>query len=561
MDFTFPRRNATNRSEISVLAIMRRKHRIDKVVLLCFGLFYFGPASSPSMGQNAGLSSVYATPKPEASMEKLVDLIHNLQGQVQELNLQLKAVRSEQQSEREQNAELLSELETLKRQLATVSQVAEPSGSGVTPPSARGGASNSKQEAPLEDRVARIEETQQLTDSKLQDLNQTRVESGSKYRLRLSGIVLLNLFSTRGAVDNQDIPQIAIPRGLTGGAGTFGGTLRQSQIGLDGFGPEIWGAKTSANVKFDFAGGFPNTPNGMTLGIARLRTGVVRFDWESTSLIAGQDSLFLSPMSPTSLASLAVPALAYSGNLWSWAPQLRVEHQFHVSDLSKLLLQGAIMDNLSGDVPKPPSVTNPTINPTAGENSGQPAYAMRVAWTNPLWGEPMTIGVGGYYSRQNWGFSRRVDGWAGTADLSMPMGPVVEFDAEFYRGRALGGLGGGIGQSVLWHGPLLNPATNVYGLDSIGGWAQLRFKLNPRLELNGAFGQDNPYAGELRSLGGNTGFYNSILSRNMTPLANVIYQPRSNIAVSLEYRYLKTYPLDRFPNSANHVNLSVGYIF
>ena len=43
----------------------------------------------------------------------------------------------------------------------------------------------------------------------------------------------------------------------------------------------------------------------------------------------------------------------------------------------------------------------------------------------------MTIGAGGYYSRQNWGFTRRVDGWAGTADLSLPLGNAVEFDAEY----------------------------------------------------------------------------------------------------------------------------------
>ncbi|HXY02653.1 MAG TPA: hypothetical protein VEI49_03700, partial [Terriglobales bacterium] len=327
----------------------------------------------------------------------------------------------------------------------------------------------------------------------------------------------------------------------------------------------------SASVKFDFAGGFTDAPNSITQGIARLRTGLVRFDWDNTSLIAGQDALFLSPLSPTSLASLAVPALAYSGNLWSWAPQVRVEHRMHVTESSKLLLQGAVMDNLSGEVPNAAYATKATAigdpgrgpiqEPTAGENTGQPAYAARIAWTGPLGDQTMTIGAGGYYSRQNWGFGRTIDGWAGTADLAMPLGTVVEFDAEFYRGRALGGLAGGIGQSVLWRGPLLNATTNIYGLDSIGGWAQLKFKLTPKLELNGAFGLDNPYAYELRTLGGNPGYYNGILSKNMTPLANVMYQPRSNVAMSIEYRYLKTYMLDSYANTANRVSLNLGYIF
>ena len=54
--------------------------------------------------------------------------------------------------------------------------------------------------------------------------------------------------------------------GPLGSSGTFGGSLRQSQIGLEAFGPTIAGARTSANVQFDFAGGFPYTPNGVSFG-------------------------------------------------------------------------------------------------------------------------------------------------------------------------------------------------------------------------------------------------------------------------------------------------------
>ena len=75
----------------------------------------------------------------------------------------------------------------------------------------------------------------------------------------------------------------------------MGGTLRQSIIGLETFGPEIWGARTSASVNFDFGGGFPATNNGVNDGLVQLRTAAVRLDWKTTSVIAGQDQLFLSP--------------------------------------------------------------------------------------------------------------------------------------------------------------------------------------------------------------------------------------------------------------------------
>jgi hypothetical protein len=110
------------------------------------------------------------------------------------------------------------------------------------------------------------------------------------------------------------------------------------------------GAKTSANMQFDFAGGFPSTPNGVNFGIARLQTGSLRLDWKQTSVIAGQDSLFISPLSPTSFASLAIPAFAYAGNLWGWTPQIRVEHRFDLGQQT-LKLQGGILDNLDWEPP------------------------------------------------------------------------------------------------------------------------------------------------------------------------------------------------------------------
>ena len=177
-----------------------------------------------------------------------------------------------------------------------------------------------------------------------------------------------------------------------------------------------------------------------------------------------------------------------------------------------------------------------------------------------MFGQDFTVGVGGYYGRQDWGFSRSVDGWAGTADLTLPLGKRFEFTGAFYRGRAVAGLGGGIGQSVLLNGPFINPATTFRGLDSMGGWAQLKFKVKSNFEINGAFGSDNPFAGELRQYNAHT-IYPGSYTRNLSPLVNFIYQIRSDILFSTEYRYLRSTVLDSGSYSANHINLSLGYIF
>jgi hypothetical protein len=73
---------------------------------------------------------------------------------------------------------------------------------------------------------------------------------------------------------------------------------------------------------------------------------------------------------------------------------------------------------------------------------------------------------------------------------------------------------------------------------------------------------DNPYAGDLREYGGDpTSSYPSPLARNQSALVNFLYQPRSDIVFSVEYRRLKTFILDANANTANVVSFSLGYIF
>ena len=527
---------------------------LSKTILVLSILFYALLARLESSGAQS-VATCSPTPPSSAGqtpdLQSVASLLQQLQAQVQTLNAQVQALRAQQEAAQGESAALRKELEATKSQIVALST--PPSAIAPSQPAPAPGTA----QASNDERLSRLEENLQLTEAKVDEQSQTKVESSSKYRIRLTGIVLFNSYINRGSVENQDFPQIATPPSALASSGTFGASLRQSQIGFEAFGPTIAGARTGGEVQFDFAGGFPAAPNGVSFGIMRLRTGTVHFDWEKTSVIAGQDSLFLSPLSPTSIATLAVPALSYAGNLWSWAPQLRVEHRFNLSDKAKLLLQGGILDSLSGETP----LSQYYRYPTWGENSGQPAYATRISWSHALAGENLTFGAGGYYGRQNWGFDRTVDSWAGTLDLLLPLSGRFEFSGEFYRGRALGGLGGGIGQSGLWNAPLINPETVVYGLDSMGGWVQLKFKATSKLQFNGAFGQDNPFANDLREHGGAQNYYQYPLSRNQSELANFLYQPRSDIVLSLEYRRLKTSTLDSNANTANVLNFSVGYIF
>ena len=475
-----------------------------------------------------------------------------LEGQVRELSAALEEMRAEIKEARSEATELKHELKSATDQLHAIQSVtASNPGQAMAAPTSPPPAPASTQVQELDGRTANLEEEQQLLSAKVDDQYQTKVESGSKYRVKLSGMAVFNAFTTRGTTDNFDLPGIAVAQD-PGEPGSFGATLRQSMLGLDVFGPEIAGAKTSGDIRVDFFGGFSRVPDGTTSDLVRLRTAGFRLDWQQTSVVAGQYGPFFSPLSPTSLASLAYPALADSGNLWRWTPEMYVEHRMTLANGSDVTFQGGIMDALTGEVP-PYSAYRIA---QAGESGGQPAYAARIAWGRGPH-EPLSFGAGGYYARQNWG-GHIVDAWAGTADWMLPMSHGFSLTGEFYRGRAIGGLGAAEGQSIVFAGSQLYGAgTRIEGLNSTGGWAQLKFMPAERIEFNGAWGEDfsptPPYYSQS---------YDGLAAgRNQSAFLNTIYHARSNIMFSLEYRRLWTAENDPTRSKANQVSLSAATLF
>jgi hypothetical protein len=410
--------------------------------------------------------------------------------------------------------------------------------------------------APAADVAARVDalaEAHDLLAAKVDDQEQTKVESASKYHVRLSGIALVDLFSTNGAVDDVELPTAALPQPPGDVAGSFGAGVRQSRIGLEVFGPAVGGARTSGEVTFDFFGGFPAARDGLSAPLLRLRTATLGLEWSRTSVAFGQDAPFFSPRSPTSLASTAYPALSSAGNLWTWTPQVRVEHRIAAAGGSTLVVQEGLLDAFTGEVP----AREYSRVATAGERSRVPAQAVRVGWQRDAPERSAAIGGGAYHARQNWAFDRSVDAWAVTTDWQVPLGGHLSWTGELYRGSAIGGLGGGIGDSVVLDGPLASSSTSVRPVASRGGWTQLKVRLSSTVEINSAYGADRasaPQAPETLVLG--------VAGRNASAFTNAIYQARSNVFFSLEYRRLWT-ATTAAPgrHTAGHFSFTTGIVF
>src|SRR5580698_3474469 len=391
----------------------------------CFEWLRWGMLVAVMAGTAVSVAQESTNPPQPASVNppttSVSDSVRELREQVRELQAAVAGMRSDWQQARAETAELRHELDEFRAgaapRTAVLRDAVAKSGNptdilenvlhGSAPQDQEQGQKEDQKEAQKKsEHAASLDEEYQLLSGKVDDQYQTKVESASKYRVRLSGIVLMNLFSNQGSVDNIDLPTLAYatPAGASGGS--FGATLRQSEIGFEAFGPTVAGAKTRADLQLDLAGGFPTEPNGINSGLMRLRTATMRMDWANTSVVVGQDAIFFSPNSPTSFATLAIPALTYAGNLWSWVPQIRVEHKIALGEDSSLLFQGGILDPVTGEAPgiPPGAPAGDSYYRQAGpgEESRQPAYGTRIAWTRNVFGQPLRLGVGGYYNRQDY---------------------------------------------------------------------------------------------------------------------------------------------------------------
>ena len=522
----------TTRLGAGLMLRVLRTTRLAVAVCLCVAPLAAAQSTSSATGSTA------------ANMAQQGNSLEGVGAQIHELRMALDAMREQLAASHNESEELRQELRTVREQLESL----RPSGQAARPPAA---------EPPTRDQLDALAEEQELLRAKVEDQEQSKVESGSKYHVRLSGLALLNVVSTRGAVDNLDLPTMAEPRLPGESGGTFGAGFRQSLLRLEVFGPTFGGARTSGGLTFDFFGGFPITSEGVSSPLVRLRTATLTLDWKNTAIVAGQDVPFFSPRSPTSLASTAHLALSSAGNVWVWTPQLHVEHRIPLSNDSTMMVQWGILDPVTEELPA--EEYNRTA--TAGERTRIPAQAIRVGWQRARNERVVALGAGAYHSKQNWGFGRTVDAWAATTDWDVPLGRWFGLSGELYRGRAIGGLGAGASASVLFDGPATEPGSSLQPVDTAGGWSQLKFKPASRLELNAAFGRDNPFRTRLGRLPAVGSEDEPTVNRNASGLLNAIYQARSNLLFSVEYRRLWTTGLDNATRTADHVSFSTGIVF
>jgi uncharacterized coiled-coil protein SlyX len=418
--------------------------------------------------------------------------------------------------------------------------------------------SSSAESVSLADKVADLSEQQDILKAQVKIHDQSKVESSSKYPVRINGLILFNTFVNDGVVDNLDLPEVAGAPTVGVSNGSVGAGLRQTILGIEGVGPRIGGARTFANVDVDFFAGLAYGNFGTSTGTVRMRTASINMDWKENSLQAGIVGPLISPLSPTSYATVAQPGMAWAGNLWTWAPQISFEHRISLADGSHLGLQLGLWDS-----PGAGSSASQLVRlPTPGELAKQPAYEGRFSYSRGENEHRLKLGLGGYYERQSYSGGISLDSWAATADWLWPISSRFELSGEGYRGRSLGGLGGGVYKDVVIG---TNPITGLPAmqrLNAIGGWTQWKTRFGHMLEANAVIGQDSGFAADFHAVVLPTNTTSQQLrARNEMIVGNMIFRPKTYFILSPEYRRIMTWPINSPVRIANIFTFTIGYEF
>ncbi len=451
-----------------------------------------------------------------------------------------------------------AQLEQSQRELAELrQQLAALRASSSLPATPDAASSSSGGVSDLAAAVAEIRETQAMQATQIATLDQSKVESASKYAVKFSGMILLNTFVNTHRVDSAATPSVALS-----GGGSTGLSARQTLVGIDINGPQLFAAQTHGDLRLDMSASASGSgyTGSYALGLVRLRTAHADLNWNRSHAFFALDRPLISPQTPSSLTAVALPPLAWSGNLWAWNPQAGASFDAFAFSSGSLRAQTALIDTADPPPLFSTAGSGSYTPPSTAELSRWPGIQSRIAYESAdrEWGTQ--FGIGGYFAphrTSNSGFT--FESWAVAADFRIPASRFMQFSGSAYWGSALGGLGGGAYKDYVAR--IENGERYYRALDDRGGWLQWKQKTGERLEFNEAFGIDNVPASQLRPYAISTPVSDYNLARNRTITGNVIYSPSAYLLFSLEYRRILSSYVTAPSIFSDVIGIAAGYRF
>ena len=183
-----------------------------------------------------------------------------------------------------------------------------------------------------------------------------------------------------------------------------------------------------------------------------------------------------------------------------------------------------------------------------------PTIQGRIAFSEPMIvkSQPATIAVSGHYGQEEWDTSaagnfKTLDSWSCNLEVTMPLSEKILLAGEYFTGSNLDDFLGGIGQGV-------NSAvtTDPRDIRSHGGWAGLKYNVNPVTAISFGAGVDDPNDNDLAS---------SARSLNQTVFANIINKITPNLIIGIQLSEWKTEYKNDPASNAFRAQSSLTYKF
>ena len=252
-----------------------------------------------------------------------------------------------------------------------------------------------------------------------------------------------------------------------------------TRFGFDVTGPSVealGGAKTSAKVEVDFY----NSTASESREALRMRHAYLKLGWETSALFIGQREDVISPLFPVVNGDFV---MWNAGNLGDRRPQVRFEYTPKMGE-GQVTLQAMIGLTGADDAQniETPGVAG-TVSTFDGVDAAVPTFQIRGAYKGPhFWMAGKTFEVGLWAHMASEELSENTppvnggDSWDSQAfglDLTLPLIEGLELQAEFWSGKNLDDVRGGIGQGV--NVTALDPDLGDE-IEARDGWFQLGYK-------------------------------------------------------------------------------------
>ena len=307
---------------------------------------------------------------------------------------------------------------------------------------------------------------------------------------------------------------------------------KQSQINFAISGPNVGSFQTGGVIMTNFMGPQPLrnfSGANIVLAYGELKSDEWRFSF-------GRMLDLFGPINPSSVNQIAQRG---TGNVGIYRGAFSLDRYIAVSDQAKWTMSGRVSQQDISDY-----ASIPAIN---GKDNGLPNFEGRIGLElGPMmdFGRPLDIGVSGVVGEiqavapttigPNGSILRALDEIEQTRAVALDVqlhGERMGVRAEAFWSRAAGTYFAGVLQS-------LNPET-AQAIESVGGWGEVYYRLNPCTTMNLGFGVDDPRNADLGFIDrDNVGI--GQISYNEVAWLNTIWNVTDFFELALEVSHRRT---------------------